>query len=332
MEAAWPQNSTTVRSPRAAPRTLRLALAASTAVAPALASYVGERLFLRPPRRRATPSDLAALAAGEPFAFASGGETIRAWRFGAGPAVLLVHGWGGAAAQVAPLVAPLVEAGCSAVAFDGPAHGASTGRLASGVALAGALSALAARVGARAAVGHSLGASALGWALAEGLALDAAVLVSPPRSVGAYFRRFSDALALPATLEEAIRARLRRRYGVAPEDFDLCRRTGDGSTPVLVVHDRDDREVPWADGEAVARAWPRATLSTTSGLGHRGVLRDAGVGASVASFVRDHLAQCGCGRLAVEDRADIGPVCETCALDRDLYDRGARRGAASEAP
>src|SRR5512138_842117 len=115
MDAALPRHSTTVRSPPVAPRTLRAALAASAAVAPALASYAGERLFLRPPRRRATPGDLAALSGGEPFAFASGGETIRAWRFGEGPAVLLVHGWGGAAAQVAPLVAPLVRAGCSAV-------------------------------------------------------------------------------------------------------------------------------------------------------------------------------------------------------------------------
>jgi len=25
--------------------------------------------------------------------------------------------------------------------------------------------------------------------------------------------------------------------------------------PLLVVHDRDDREVPWEDGAAIAAAW-----------------------------------------------------------------------------
>ncbi len=45
-----------------------------------------------------------------------------------------------------------------------PAHGASLGRLASRSSFAEAVSAVAARVGARAAIGHSMGAAGLGWA------------------------------------------------------------------------------------------------------------------------------------------------------------------------
>jgi pimeloyl-ACP methyl ester carboxylesterase len=149
-------------------------------------------------------------------------------------------------------------------------------------------------------------------------------MLSPPSGVARFFRRFCEALALPRSVEETLRERLRRRYGVAPEEFDLARRGGPRTTPLLVVHDRDDAEVPWSDGEAVARAWPGARLSSTRGLGHRGLLRDAEVTASVASFVREHLARCGCGRLAVERRADLGPVCAHCALERELFDRPSR--------
>ncbi len=320
---ALPKNSTTVRA-FSAPWPLRAALAAAAVLAPSLAAYAGEQLFLRPPRRRASPREQAALAAGEPFLVAAGRETLRAWRFGAGPAVLLVHGWGGRGGQLAPLVPPLLAAGCAVIAFDAPAHGASTGRLASGIAFAEAIAAVAAQVKARAALGHSMGAAGLGWAIASGLELDAAVMLSPPRSVARFFRQFCDALALPRAVEDALRARLRRRYGVSPEDFDLCRRAGASRTPLLVVHDREDREVPWTDGAAVARAWPGATLSSTSGLGHRAIVRDATVGAAIASFVQGHLARCGCGRLAEADRADLGPTCAACALDRDLFDRAAR--------
>ena len=44
--------------------------------------------------------------------------------------------------------------------------------------------------------------------------------------------------------------------------------------PTLVIHDRDDKEVRWEDGAAIAGAWPGARLETTTGLGHRRILRD----------------------------------------------------------
>jgi pimeloyl-ACP methyl ester carboxylesterase len=323
MENTMAISSTNVRSHQA-PWLLRAGFAAAAAISPSLAARAGERLFLRPPRRRPSHRERAALDAGEPFVVDVGGEQLRAWRFGEGPAVLLVHGWGGRGGQLASLVPPLGEAGLAAVAFDAPAHGASTGRLASGVAFAEAIAAVAERVGARAAIGHSMGAAALGWAVAGGLDLDAAVMISPPSGVARFFRRFCDGLALSSRVEDSIRERLRRRLGIAPEEFDLVRRTSQASTPLLVVHDRDDLEVPWSEGAAIARAWPGAHLSSTSGLGHRGILRDASVTAWIASFVEEHVARCGCGRLAVEDRADLGPTCAKCALERELFDRPSR--------
>jgi pimeloyl-ACP methyl ester carboxylesterase len=323
MDTALAIKSTNVRSSEA-PWLLRAGMATAASISPSLAAHAGERLFLRPPRREPSRREQAALAQGDPFVVAAGREQLRAWRFGEGPTVLLVHGWGGRAGQLAPLIPPLAAAGCAVVAFDGPAHGASTGRLASGIAFADAISAVASRVGARAAIGHSMGAAALGWAMSDGLALDAAVMLSPPSGVARFFRRFCDALALSPRVEDSIRERIRRRYGIAPEEFDLRRRTGTGSTPLLVVHDHDDAEVPWTDGEEVARAWPGARLSSTSGLGHRGVLRDASVATSIASFVREHLVRCACGRLAVERRPDVGPACAQCALERELFDRSSR--------
>ena len=44
-----------------------------------------------------------------------------------------------------------------------------------------------------------------------------------------------------------------------------------------VVHDEDDKVVPWSHGVAVAKAAPRSSLRTTAGLGHRDLLTDPSV-------------------------------------------------------
>ena len=46
---------------------------------------------------------------------------------GAGPRILLVHGWGGHAARLRRYVRPLNAAGFRVVAFDAPGHGGSGG-------------------------------------------------------------------------------------------------------------------------------------------------------------------------------------------------------------
>lgn len=306
-----------------APWPLRAGFATASAIAPSLAAYAGERLFLTPPRRKAPGGEREALGAGETFVLPVGRERLRAWRFGAGPTVLLVHGWGGRGGQLAAFIPSLVAAGCTAVTFDAPAHGASTGRLASGISFAEAVTAVAARVEARAAIGHSMGAAGVGWALADGLHLDAAVMLAPPRGADAFFRRFCDALALTEPVRDAVRKRIRRRCGVAPEDFDLPSRVPGAAMPLLVLHDRHDREVPWKDGEAIARAWPRAALVRTERLGHRGLLRDASVAARAVAFVLRHLSRCPCGRLASR-RVGVEAWCDACAMERELFDPPSR--------
>jgi pimeloyl-ACP methyl ester carboxylesterase len=59
------------------------------------------------------------------------------------------------------------------------------------------------------------------------------------------------------------------------------------TAPLLVVHDEGDDVVPFADGAALAAAWPGARLVRTTGLGHRAVLRAAGVIDEVVQFVTD---------------------------------------------
>ena len=309
---------------------LRSGMAALAAISPGLAARAGERLFLSPPRHPAPERERAALSGVERLVFRHRGGALHGWRMGAGPAVLLVHGWGGRSGQLAPLGRALAAAGLSAVAFDGPAHGASDGWAASVPHFADAVAEVAGSTGAVAAVGHSMGGAAVALALARGLPLGALVTVGTPRTPAAWFDQFASALALRPGVRDAVRDRLERRVGVRIADLDLPRLAPvRPAVPLLVVHDRADREVPFAEGAALAEAWPGARLHATQGLGHRRILRDAAVVDAVAAFLAEELPRCAsCGRLAA--RLGPWPRCDGCQMASELWERDGRGAGRAE--
>ena len=103
---------------------IRLFFAVLGRLSPALAGRLAAKLFARP-RRHARPARERELIARGTRVVLPDGLHATAW--GAGPTVLLVHGWEGRGAQLGALVDPLVAAGYRAVALDGPAHGDSPG-------------------------------------------------------------------------------------------------------------------------------------------------------------------------------------------------------------
>jgi pimeloyl-ACP methyl ester carboxylesterase len=83
-----------------------------------------------------------------------------------------------------------------------------------------------------------------------------------------------------------LRRRLEQRF--AEDVWDAISTDSNAQTlnvPVLIVHDRDDREVPWTQGALIAEAWPGAQWLATRGLGHHRVLRDAATVQAIVDFL-----------------------------------------------
>jgi hypothetical protein len=76
-------------------------------------------------RPQVTDAERAALASANRMQYGDGNV---AWAWGGGPPVVLVHGWSGRAAQMAPLAARISEYGFRAIAMDVSGHGDSPGR------------------------------------------------------------------------------------------------------------------------------------------------------------------------------------------------------------
>lgn len=266
---------------------IRGAMRVLSAAAPGMASRVAADLFMKP-RRYPTPRrEQSVLEGSTPFTVRVGASsTVQAWRFGEGPVVVLAHGWEGRGSQLAPFIEPLVARGHSVVTFDAPAHGASPGSRSSLPHFAWALRSVTDACGsAHAIVAHSLGCAAATLALHDGLSVERLAFLAPPLNPVDYTARFADVLGLDDSILSGMRMRIEERFLRKWSDYSLEESAREMKTPLLVIHDRDDRDTFWSEGAALAAAWPGARLMTTEGLGHRRVLRDARVIEEVTRFV-----------------------------------------------
>jgi pimeloyl-ACP methyl ester carboxylesterase len=118
--------------------------------------------------------------------------------------------------------------------------------------------------------------------------------VAPLVDVTPYTYGFARRFGFGERVRTRMVGRFERRFGMPLSAFDLTATAAQAGPPLLVAHDRDDRETRWADSRTLARAWPGARLLTTTGLGHRRILADPQVVAEVVRFVRgggaEHLA------------------------------------------
>ena len=263
-------------------------------VSPPLAVRLARRLFLTPPPRRPSKSraELDCLRAGERKVVPGlPGVMVRSW--GQGPAVLLVHGWGGRSGQLHAFVPPLLAAGYRVVALDGPAHGESRGARTDMMRFSDAISAVAADVAAAPAgllgvIAHSFGAACALYALQDSPAVKLVLISCPPDAIWAS-ERFGAALRIPpntlARMRDAIAREHQHRFRW--EELSLAALAARCPSEVLLVHDEQDRLVPYEESaREILRAAPWLEHLATQGLGHRSLLAAPTVIARACAFLQ----------------------------------------------
>lgn len=255
-------------------------------LSPALAARWAEILFFRPSRAEARPSEEEFLAGGERFSFATSRGSLAAWSWGSGPAVLLVHGWSSRAARFRVIAPALVSSGFRVIGYDHPAHGASPGKRTSLLEVSETLLEVTRQTGPLyAAVGHSLGGAAIAVALSRGLELQRAVLVAPFSASPDFVARFADMVNLPVPARDRMIQNIERRFQMRFQDLYIPLLVAKLTIPALIIHDREDLDIPFSEGEAIAKAWPGAELVEAEGVGHHAIMRDEEVAARIARFL-----------------------------------------------
>lgn len=260
---------------------------------PALAARVAELLFLRPPRFARPRREWQWLETAEPVRFRYRDQELPGWSWGHGPTILLVHGWAGRGSQLGAFAEPLVRRGFRVVTFDAPGHGAAPGRRSSLPEFAAAVRAVGDQLWPlRGLVAHSFGTAATLVALSAGLIVDRLVFAAPPADLSYFTEGFARLLGFPATIARGLERRLEKRFGFHWDDLQPLALARDvRRPPLLLLHDRDDAEVPFDQATVLTAAWPGAELEATRRLGHRGLLRDPAVVERTAEFLARPVAR-----------------------------------------
>ncbi len=272
---------------------LRALNAVAGHVLPGLSAGLATDLLLHPRRHRARASETSALQSARRITFRFGLSGLR-WGRAGDPVVLMLHGWEGRPTQFARFVEPLLAARRQVIALDAPGHGESPGDQATLMEFSMALSEAAVEIRElESVVGHSMGAAATAIALAQGLPAERAVLIGSASSIEDTLLTFAENFGLPQRAAQRFVELVGRANGIAAGDLDISHQVRGLKIPALIVHDRDDTAVPYADAEAIARNWPGSQLLITTGLGHWRVLDDAGVIGEVTDFLAGRAPRAG---------------------------------------
>ena len=260
----------------------RAVLRTAERMSPGFAALLLFQLARRPPRRRIDATASTTFAQARRFAVRLNGHHVQIYTWGAGPAALCVHGWGGHAAQMTPFVEPLLRAGYRVVAFDAPAHGASGGKVSDPIAFARAIDAVAQAVGPISVViGHSLGAAAALLATRDGLLRPGRlVLLGGYAHFDLVMHKMKALFAVSKPVLERAFHRLFGHYSdprshrVDRERLSPLEALRLLDCPTFIVHDHDDEVVPVSHAEQLFAAAKAGALVRTRGLGHHSILND----------------------------------------------------------
>jgi pimeloyl-ACP methyl ester carboxylesterase len=214
--------------------------------------------------------------------------------------VLVVHGWTSEASFMMAIAEYLRRRGFRVVLPDLPAHGLSPGRRTSLIDCAHAVREVAEALGPMSVVvAHSIGGLAAllagggGPPMPHAYPFDAYALIAAPNRFRDVTRRFGAEQGLSDAAQRDFERRLEIIAERRTEDFTGERLLREAGRPALLLHARDDEEVPAADAEAMAATYADAGLSLHDGFGHRKILYAPPVVRAIGAFVERHARQHG---------------------------------------
>lgn len=210
----------------------------------------------------------------------------RSW--GRGPLVLLVHGWGGRAEQMAPLARVLAAAGCRAVALDVTGHGRSPGRKTAWSFFVRDIAALARTLDEpiHAVVGHSAGGLAAMVARWRGLLrADRYVCIAAPSHPYPPLEGVRRRLDPPAQLMSRYRFYLADELGAEWSWLEAGEAFAGLGPELMLIYDEKDRFVSHTEADRIAAVCHGARVRKFNAYGHTRLLGAHEVHHEVSRFL-----------------------------------------------
>ena len=200
--------------------------------------------------------------------------------------ILLVHGWSGRGTQLFKIADVLLENGYSVVSFDAPSHGKSEGSTTIMSEFIESILEIEKEYGPfEFVIGHSLGGMSVLNALKSDLKVKKAVIIGSGDIVQDILDEFIFKLGLKPEISIGLRDYFESKYEVKMDDFSAYKAAKEIEIPVLVIHDKNDPEVPVKAGIHIHKHLKNGSLFLTEGLGHRKLLGNQNVIKVITEFI-----------------------------------------------
>lgn len=201
--------------------------------------------------------------------------------------VLLVHGWSGRGTQLCKIADEVIKLGYSTVSFDAPAHGKSPGNSTIMVDFIASVIEIDKQFGPfEIAIGHSLGGMTVMNAIKKGFQVKKAVIIGSGDIVQDIIDDFIAKLGLKPEISKLLCDRFEKIHGGKMDDYSAYKAAETTLIPTLVIHDKNDPEVPVKAGIHIHQHLRNGELLMTKRLGHRKILADYQVIEKIINFIQ----------------------------------------------
>ena len=274
------------------PTWIRLGVWLSQQISTSLATQLALYLFFRPQRfkRPVREQQMDENALKTTCYIPKIDKEIQLFRLaGRGPKVLLLHGWSGRGTQLFLFADELRKFNAEVITFDMPAHGQSLGNKTNIVELVECIKEVNVKYGPfEHAIAHSMGSMALLRALRDGVTMKSAAIIGSGDKVRNVFYRFSEQLQFSEKVTEQMIKIVEKQFGMKLESYSSSMSLEHLEIPLLIVHDKDDKETPFGYSKNLDEIAKNSELLLTSGLGHYRILRDSKTVQYIVQFIKKH--------------------------------------------
>lgn len=200
--------------------------------------------------------------------------------------VLLVHGWNGRGTQLVTIAKAFKALNYSIISFDAPGHGKSTKATTNMKDFVEAIFELNAKYnGFDIVVGHSLGGMSIINSIGRGLKTQKAIVIGSGNKTSDITEDFLKNIGMPRKIAPVLINLFERKYNDKMVNYDVEQHTKNVEIPVLIIHDKNDKDVPFSAAETIHKKIHNSQLVQTTGLGHRKILGDETVIQKIVQFV-----------------------------------------------
>lgn len=260
-------------------------------VKPSLLKQKGYELFCNPFSRKVLPHHLKFLETAEMFQFQFEGKNVQAYKWGNGSKkVLLIHGWASNTFRWKKIIEKMKEDDFTIYAFDAPAHGLSEGKILNLLIYKNCLDAFLREIATvDYAIAHSVGGFALQYALHDNKEIDIkkAVIMGAPGEASDFFVFYKNLLSLNAKSMKLIIEQFKHELGYYPSYFSAKEFSKDIEIPILLIHDKDDKDTDSKYTETLSEVIKNSRLLLTEGLGHN--LKSKELDYEIINFIKEEV-------------------------------------------